>query len=60
MHLHYPIVGADGGARRVFARQGVTWTDYGRFIASRRWATRSAVVFVAILKYSHASRGEPE
>jgi formate/nitrite transporter FocA (FNT family) len=60
-HLHHSIVGATEVLAGIFTRQGVTFADFGRFML---WATLGnavgGIVFVAVLKYSHASRGEEE
>jgi len=59
--LHHAIVGSVEVLAGVFARQGVTVGDYGYFLG---WTTLGnaigGAVFVALLKYSHASRGESD
>jgi formate/nitrite transporter FocA (FNT family) len=60
-HLHHSIVGATEVLSGMFAGQGITWTDFGRFMLFATLGNAvGGIVFVAILKYSHASRGEPE
>jgi formate/nitrite transporter FocA (FNT family) len=60
-HLHHSIVGATEVLSGMFAGQGITWTDFGRFMFFATVGNAiGGIVFVAILKYSHASRGEPE
>jgi len=60
-HLHHSIVGATEVLAGLFTRQGITISDFGRFML---WATLGnavgGMVFVAVLKYSHATRGEKE
>jgi formate-nitrite transporter family protein len=57
-HLHHSIVGTVEVLAAVFARQGVSFADYGHFIL---WTTLGnavgGLVFVALIKYGHASRG---
>lgn len=56
-HLHHSIVGSAEVLVAVFARQGVTLSGYGVFLA---WATAGNIVggvfFVGLLKYSHIMR----
>jgi len=61
-HLHHSIVGSVEVLAAVFAGQGVTLADYGRFLL---WTTIGnavgGTVFVALIKHTHASRpGNPE
>jgi formate/nitrite transporter FocA (FNT family) len=60
-HLHHSIVGATEVLSGLFAGQGISWRDFGHFML---WATIGnaigGIFFVAVLKYSHASRGEPD
>jgi len=57
--LHHSILGTVEVLAGVFSRQGVTLADYGHFIL---WATvgnaLGGVIFVALIKYSHAVRRE--
>jgi len=57
--LHHAVVGTVEVLAGVFANQGISMGDFGRFLG---WATLGnaigGTVFVALLKYSHASRGE--
>lgn len=57
-HLHHAIVTSVEILAGVFAGQGVTLADYGRFLG---WATLGnavgGAVFVAVLKYGHATQG---
>jgi formate-nitrite transporter family protein len=54
--LHHAIVGSVEVLAGVFADQGVTLADYGRFLG---WATLGnglgGIFFVALLKYGHAT-----
>jgi formate/nitrite transporter FocA (FNT family) len=60
-HLHHSIVGATEVLSGMFAGQGITWTDFGRFMLFATLGNAvGGIFFVAILKYSHATRGEPE
>lgn len=56
-HLHHSIVGTVEVLAAVFARQGVTLGDFGHFLL---WTTlgnaTGGIVFVALIKYGHASR----
>lgn len=60
-HLHHSILGAVEVLAGLFAAQGTTLSDCGRFLA---WTTLGnaigGTVFVAILKYSHATRAGQE
>lgn len=55
--LHHSIVGTVEVLAGVFAGQGVTMADYGHFLL---WSTLGnaigGVIFVALIKYSHAVR----
>ena len=57
--LHHSILGTVEVLAGVFADQGVTLGDYGHFIV---WSTLGnalgGVIFVALIKYSHAVRQE--
>lgn len=57
--LHHSILGTVEVLAGVFADQGVTLFDYGHFIL---WSTLGnalgGVIFVALIKYSHAIRQE--
>lgn len=57
--LHHCIVGSVEVLAGMFAGQGVTLSDYGDFLL---WTTLGnvlgGVIFVAIVKYSHATQGE--
>lgn len=58
-HLHHSIVGSTEVLAGLFARQGVAAMDFFHFLL---WTTLGnaigGIVFVALLKYSHASRGQ--
>lgn len=58
-HLCHPIVGSVEVLSGLFARQGITWADYGHYML---WATLGTAlggtIFVALIKYSHANPGE--
>ena len=57
-HLHHAIVGSVEVLSGIFARQGVGLRDYGHFLV---WTTfgnaAGGFFFVALFKYSHATRG---
>lgn len=59
--LHHSIVGSVEVLAGVFAGQGITLGDYGHFIL---WTTLGnaigGFVFVALIKYGHASRSAPD
>ncbi len=59
--LHHAVVGAVEVLAGVFAREQVTLADFGYFLL---WTTLGnaigGTVFVALLKYSHASRSETD
>ena len=59
--LHHCIVGTTEVLTALFAGAGVSWSDYVHFIT---WATLGNVVggtvFVALLKFGHASQPGPE
>jgi formate/nitrite transporter FocA (FNT family) len=60
-HLHHSIVGTVEVLAAVFSGQDVTWLDFGHFLL---WATLGnavgGLVFVALIKYGHASRASEE
>jgi formate-nitrite transporter family protein len=60
-HLQHPIVGTVEVLAGIFSHQGITWSDWARFLT---WSTLGSavggVVFVALVKFSHVSLGEPE
>jgi formate/nitrite transporter FocA (FNT family) len=60
-HLHHSIVGTVEVLAAVFAGQGVTLAEFGHFLL---WATLGnaigGLVFVALIKYGHASRQSQE
>ena len=60
-HLHHVVVGSVEVLAGVFSGQGVSMNDYGRFLL---WTTLGNAVggplFVAIIKYGHASGAMPE
>ncbi|MDB5307163.1 MAG: formate/nitrite transporter [Gemmataceae bacterium] len=59
-HLHHVVVGSVEVLAGVFAGQGVTAADYGRFLL---WTTLGNALggplFVAVIKYGHAIGGPP-
>lgn len=60
-HLHHSIVGTIEVLAAVFANQGVSFADYGYFLV---WTTLGniigGVVFVALIKYGHATQQSEE
>lgn len=58
--LHHVVVGSVEVLAGIFAGQGVTPADYGRFLL---WAAVGNAIggsfFVAFIKYSHSVRGKP-
>jgi formate/nitrite transporter FocA (FNT family) len=56
-HLHHTVVGAVEVLAGLFARQGITGTDFGHFLL---WTTLGNAVgggfFVGFLKYQHGAR----
>lgn len=60
-NLHHSIVGTVEVLGGVFSRQGITLVDFGHFLL---WCTLGnalgGVIFVALVKYGHAVRSEPE
>jgi formate/nitrite transporter FocA (FNT family) len=59
--LHHSIVGSVEVLAGVFAGQGVTWGDFGHFLLFTTLGNAvGGTVFVALLKYSHATRGESD
>lgn len=59
-HLHHSIVGSVEVLAAVFAGQGVTFADFGRFLITASAGNAiGGLVFVALIKYGHATkRGE--
>jgi formate/nitrite transporter FocA (FNT family) len=57
-HLHHSIVGSTEVLAGVFSGQGATFLDFARFLAlSTVGNALGGLVFVALIKYGHASRG---
>jgi formate/nitrite transporter FocA (FNT family) len=60
-HLHHAVVGSVEVLAGIFARQGVTFADFGHFLI---WTTlgnaAGGVFFVALFKYGHVIRGGVE
>jgi formate/nitrite transporter FocA (FNT family) len=56
-HLHHSVAGSIEVLTGLFAGQGVTWADFGRFLL---WATLGniigGVLLVALVKYGHSAR----
>ena len=56
--LPHAIVGSAEVLSALFADQGVTWPQFARFLALTTLGNGiGGVVFVAVLKYGHSSRG---
>jgi len=57
-HLHHAVVGTTEVLAGVFSGQGATFLDFLRFLAvSSVGNALGGLVFVALIKYGHASRG---
>lgn len=60
-HMHHAVVGSVEGLAGIFARQGVTFADFGHFLI---WTTlgnaAGGVFLVALFKYGHVIRGGSE
>jgi formate-nitrite transporter family protein len=60
-HLHHAIVGSVEVLAGIFAHQGVGLADYVRFLLWTTFGnTAGGVLFVALFKYSHATRRAAE
>jgi formate/nitrite transporter FocA (FNT family) len=60
-HLQHPIVGSVEVLAGIFSRQGITWTQYWRFLMwSSIGSAVGGVVFVALVKFSHVSLGQSQ
>lgn len=59
--LHHSIVGTVSALAAIFAGEPLTWAHFGHFLL---WTTLGnaigGVIFVAVLKYGHASRERPK
>jgi formate-nitrite transporter family protein len=56
-HLHHVVAGTTEVLAGVFAGQGITMADFGRFLAVTTLGNViGGVVFVAILKFAHATQ----
>lgn len=60
-HLHHSILGTVEVLSGLFAGEGVSWVDFGRFLV---WATLGnaigGAVFVALIKYRHSIQPAPD
>jgi formate-nitrite transporter family protein len=57
--LHHSVVGSVEVLAALFAGQNTTWANFGHFLLFTTLGNAvGGAVFVALLKYSHASRGE--
>lgn len=55
-HFHHGIVGSVEVLAGIFAEQGVTWLDFGRFaVLTALGNALGGVFFVAVIKYAHAT-----
>jgi formate/nitrite transporter FocA (FNT family) len=56
-HLHHVIAGSAEVLAGLFAGQGITWADFGRFLLLATLGnTLGGSFFVALLKFGHATQ----
>ncbi len=59
--LHHVVVGSVDAFAGLFADQGITWLEVGRFLVCAALGNAvGGAFFVAVIKYSHAIRGRQE
>jgi formate/nitrite transporter FocA (FNT family) len=59
LHLNHCVVGTTEVLAGLFAGQGISWLDFGRFLVLTTGGNiAGSVVFVALIKYGHVKAGQ--